>query len=77
MQVIVYPFPVAISLAMVVAIMKRRELHIVLAALAPLAAYGRWPVYAWRSRSLAALLLYPYLELAEEASTMVGQVERL
>jgi glycosyltransferase involved in cell wall biosynthesis len=76
LQLIVYPFPIATAVALCVAIANGRKRQILLAALAPLAAYARWPVQAWRTRSPKPLV-YPYLELAEEASTMVGEVEGL
>jgi glycosyltransferase involved in cell wall biosynthesis len=76
MKLIVYPFPVLAALAGAAALGPGRRRRLGLALLAPIAAYARWPFRAWRSRSLAPLL-YAYLELSEEAATMVGELEGL
>jgi O-antigen biosynthesis protein len=71
---IVYPFPLLISCAILAALTIDRGAPLVLGALAPLAAYPRWPARAWQRRSLEPLA-YPYLQLAEEASTMLGELQ--
>ncbi len=71
---IVYPFPLLVALAILGALKTGRGAWVALALLGPLAAYSRWPRYAWRRRSLEALA-YPYLQLAEEVSTMVGELQ--
>jgi glycosyltransferase involved in cell wall biosynthesis len=71
---IVYPFPFLISCAMLAALRAPRATPLVLGALAPLAAYPRWPARAWQTQSLEPLA-YPYLQLAEEVSTMLGELQ--
>jgi Glycosyl transferase family group 2 len=71
---IVYPFPVLISCAILGALMTRRGPWVALGLLGPLATYSRWPMCAWRRRSVEPLA-YPYLQLAEEASTMLGELQ--
>lgn len=71
---IVYPFPLIVASAILVAPSTGRGAPLALASLIPLAAYSRWPRCAWSRRSLEPLT-YPYLQLAEEASTMLGELE--
>jgi GT2 family glycosyltransferase len=75
-KLIVYPFPVALALAGIAVLGSGHRRWLALIALAPIAAYMRWPMHALRQRSFEPLL-YPYLELAEEASTMIGELEGL
>jgi glycosyltransferase involved in cell wall biosynthesis len=76
MRLILYPFPLITAAAIAGALITRRTWPPVLGALAPLAAYARWPIHAWRTRSLAPLA-YPYLQLAEEVWTIVGELQGL
>jgi GT2 family glycosyltransferase len=71
---IVYPFPLLIAFAVLRALQTGRSARLALGLLAPVAAYPRWSVCAWRRRSLEPLA-YPYFQLAEEAWTMFGEVE--
>lgn len=71
---IVYPFPLLVALAVLFALRTRRAAPLVLGSLAPLAAYARWPALAWSRRSVEPLA-YPYLQLAEEVWTMLGEAE--
>jgi glycosyltransferase involved in cell wall biosynthesis len=73
-QPIVYPFPLLVATAGLAGILTRSDRALALATLAPLLTYARWPGHAFRSRSLEPLA-YPYLQLAEEAATMVGELE--
>jgi GT2 family glycosyltransferase len=70
---IVYPFPLLWLLALALA--RRRGLTAALFALAlPSALYARWLPYALRScRPLA--LGFPYIQAAQETTTMVGELE--
>lgn len=71
---IVYPFPLLVASAMLLALRTRRAAPLALGALAPLAAYAAWPAPAWRRRS-SQPLAYPYLQLAEETCTMLGELQ--
>ncbi len=71
---IVYPFPLLVASAILAAMKTGRTAPLAPAVLAPLAAYPRWPRCAWRGRSPEPLA-YPYLQLAEEVSTMVGELQ--
>ncbi len=71
---IVYPFPLLVGLAVLLALNTRRPRPLALAALSPMAAYLRWPALAWRTRSVEPLA-YPYLQLAEEVWTMLGELQ--
>jgi glycosyltransferase involved in cell wall biosynthesis len=71
---IVYPFPILISSAILRALKTGRRATLALGLLAPLATYSRWPVRAWRERSVEPLA-YPYLQLAQEACTMLGELQ--
>jgi glycosyltransferase involved in cell wall biosynthesis len=73
-RMILYPSPV-LALAMILAaLLSRRRAPALLGAIIPLLGYARWPALAWRTRSPEALV-YPYLQLAEEAWTMLGELE--
>jgi glycosyltransferase involved in cell wall biosynthesis len=73
---IVYPFPLLAASAMMLAAMRPRLRHAVLAMLAPVVTYVRWPWMAWRTKSLEPLA-YPYLQFAEETWTMAGELRGL
>jgi glycosyltransferase involved in cell wall biosynthesis len=73
LHAIVYPFPLLTGAALVFAALSPRHSHRVLAMLAPLATYVRWPKSAWQTRSIEPLA-YPYLQLAEETATMLGEL---
>jgi glycosyltransferase involved in cell wall biosynthesis len=73
-RLVVYPSPVVVLAMFIVALLSRRRAPAVFVAIAPLFAYARWPSRAWRTRSLEPLV-YPYLQLAEEAWTMRGELE--
>lgn len=66
---IVYPVPVLEAAALAMACSRRLPLL----ALAPPLAYGRWMMMAWRRRS-AAPVAYAWLQLSEEAATMLGEL---
>ncbi len=76
LRIIVYPFPLLTASALMLAALRPRYRTALLAMLAPLTAYIRWPRAAWRTRSLEPLA-YPYLQLAEEISTMLGELHGL
>lgn len=71
---IVYPFPLLVAGILATGVLRRSPGAAVLAGLVPAAAYPRWAGGARRRRSLEPLL-YPYLQLAQEAATMLGEVE--
>jgi glycosyltransferase involved in cell wall biosynthesis len=70
----VYPFPILVFTGIMAAILARRKRPALLSAIVPLATYIRWPIHAWRTRSLEPLA-YPYLQLAEETWTTLGELE--
>jgi glycosyltransferase involved in cell wall biosynthesis len=73
-RLVAYPSPI-VALGMIVAsLLSRRRTPVMFGAILPLFAYSRWPRSAWRTQSLAPLA-YPYLQLAEEAWTMLGELE--
>jgi len=76
MRSIVYPFPILTFATAAVARFTRRPALAVLSLLIPILGYGRWPAEAWRRRSLEPLV-YAYLQLLEETSTMRGELEGL
>ncbi|MBV9006045.1 MAG: glycosyltransferase [Solirubrobacterales bacterium] len=71
---IVYPFPVMSVVAFILALVGRRGTPLIFVLLAPLAVYARWPARAWGTRSPEPLA-YPYLQLAEEVWTMLGELQ--
>ena len=75
LRLIPYPFPLLLLAAAFPWFVARRG-PLGPLALAPLAGYARWPSLAWRSRSIEPLA-YPYLQLAEELWTMIGELEGL
>jgi cellulose synthase/poly-beta-1,6-N-acetylglucosamine synthase-like glycosyltransferase len=74
LRLIVYPSPLAIAIGTVAMLATGRKRAAALWALAPIAAYARWPAHAWRTKSLEPLV-YPYLQLLEEVWTMLGELE--
>ncbi len=76
LHLILYPFPLLTAAALALASLAGRRRHAVLATLAPLCAYPRWPVSAWRTTTIEPLA-YPYLQLAEELATMLGELRGL
>ena len=64
----------AISVAVVIACARDRPALLLLAGLTPLIAYPRWVCGVTANHFLAQMAL-PYLKLAEEASTMIGEIE--
>ncbi len=73
---IVYPFPLLVASAVMLAALRPRLRHALLAMLAPELAYLSWPRTAWRTRSTEPLA-YAYLQLAEETWTMAGELRGL
>jgi cellulose synthase/poly-beta-1,6-N-acetylglucosamine synthase-like glycosyltransferase len=73
-RLIVYPFPIAVLMAIMAAALTRRKAPAVLGAIIPLVGYARWPTLSWRTRSLEPLA-YPFLQLAEETWMMLGELE--
>lgn len=71
---IVYPFPLALGGLVVRGLLTRRQRVVAGAALLPLAAYPSWVTAAKRSGS-AQPLAYPFIELAREIFTMIGELE--
>jgi hypothetical protein len=71
---IVHPFRLLVASAIIAAVKSGRAALLALGLLGPLAAYARWPRRAWRTKS-PELLAYPYLQLAEETSTMLGELQ--
>lgn len=76
MAVIVYPLPVLLGWLTSAAIRRRAPGRLALTAMLVAAAYPRWPLQAIKTRSLQPLG-YAYLELAEEISTMAGELQGL
>lgn len=74
MRLIIFPFPVAALATIIAATLTRRRSVALFAVLMPQLAYARWPLHAWRTRSLEPLA-YPYIQLAEETATMLGELE--
>jgi cellulose synthase/poly-beta-1,6-N-acetylglucosamine synthase-like glycosyltransferase len=71
---IVYPFP-AVLLAMIAVVVRVRGLRALpLLPLLPLLAYPGWALFAARRKRLAPVL-FPYLQLLQETSTMLGQAD--
>lgn len=72
---IVYPFPLITLTAAVVAAPRGTKNRLMVSLLPPLL-YCRWVGYSARERKLGPLT-FPYLQLAQEVATMVGEVEQL
>ncbi len=70
-RLIVYPFPLIVAGLVTIGVCERRAV-LPIAALAPLATYPSWVQAALRARSLEAVT-HPYLQLAQECCTMVGE----
>ncbi|MGA2014143.1 MAG: glycosyltransferase [Solirubrobacteraceae bacterium] len=73
-RLIVYPFPLLVFLSLLAAVVTKRRTFAGIGLLIPLLGYARWPVDALRRKSLEPLT-YPYLQLTEEACTMLGEFE--
>jgi glycosyltransferase involved in cell wall biosynthesis len=71
---IVFPVPLATSAAIATGLLTRRPGFILGGLLAPLLGYPGWLGHARRRRSLAPVA-YPYISLAQESFTMLGQVD--
>jgi glycosyltransferase involved in cell wall biosynthesis len=72
-NLIVYPFPVVVATAAVLALASR-DRHIAAAVpILPVVTYFGWPLTALRRRSLEPLL-YAYLQMAQETATMFGEL---
>jgi glycosyltransferase involved in cell wall biosynthesis len=75
-RLILYPFPMLVASAIMLAALKPRLRAAVLAMLAPEVSYLSWPLTAWRTRSVEPLA-YPYIQFAEELWTMAGELRGL
>jgi len=73
---IAYPVPALIATLLLAGVVGRRARLLIFAALAPAGAYPRWLAAVRRLRS-AEPLVYPYLQLAQEAATMIGELDGL
>ncbi|MGH2916027.1 MAG: glycosyltransferase family 2 protein [Solirubrobacteraceae bacterium] len=73
-HVIVFPLPVLVALGLLAALARRRPRWAVAAGALPLVGYPRWISDARRDRSLEAVT-FPYLELAQEVYTMLGEAD--
>jgi len=71
---IVYPFPLAAIAAAAVGVLIRRPGLVLLGLVVPALTYPRWLVASRRYRSLEPLG-YPYVQLAQELSTMLGEFD--
>jgi len=71
---IVYPAPLLVLGALASGLIGRRWGLAALGLLAPLATYPRWTVDA-RSTGSPEPLAYPYVELAQETLTMIGELD--
>ncbi len=74
MRPIVYPFPILVLGALSFGLMRRSVLMSLLGVLTPVLTYPRWALEARRRRSPEPLV-YPYIQLAQEASTMLGELD--
>lgn len=72
----VYPLPLLVAGLVGLAVVRRSAVAAIAAAAAPLALFSRWPREAVRERR-PELLLYPYVQLAQETCGNVGLVEGL
>ncbi len=70
---IVYPFPLLWLAVQVCAVRSGARGQLAAVALPPVL-YVRWLPFAWRCRDPRALV-YPYLQVAQECATMVGELE--
>lgn len=69
---IIFPFPL---LWLGTLLLSRQRIRRLLATtLLPWLLYFRWPLHALRTRERRALA-YPYIQLAQESATMLGEVE--
>lgn len=73
-RLILYPAPVAVALGATAALTSRSSRIALATALLPLASYFGWSVAALRHRA-PRFLVFPYLQLAQEAATMAGELE--
>ena len=71
-RLVVFPFPLAVAGAAVAAALSRHRGVMLAVPLLPLVAYCGWLRRALAQRRLEPLV-YPYLQLAQEVATMVGE----
>ena len=71
----VFPFPVAVAVAASVALGARRPSWLAAAAVLPLVMFPRWTIEAVRRRR-TEYVVFPYLQLCEEAAHDLGFVRR-
>jgi GT2 family glycosyltransferase len=71
---ILFPVPLAAAAAIATGLLTRRGGFILSGLLAPLLGYPGWLAHARRRRSPAPVV-YPYISLAQECFTMLGQVD--
>ncbi len=71
---ILYPFPLCNAAAILLALVSGRRMPMVFGVLAPWVEYSSWVGHVRRHRSLEPLI-YPYLQLAEEAWMMLGELQ--
>ena len=71
---IVYPFPVLAVGTLAAGLVRRRLRLAVLGLLAPLVTYPRWLIDL-RQQGSVETIAYPYVQLAQEVSTMLGEID--
>jgi GT2 family glycosyltransferase len=74
LRLIVYPLPVTVLISVVSGLLLSDKRLLMVGALGPLAGYPRWLFDLCEGKSPEPLA-YPYVQLAQEISTMLGEVD--
>ena len=74
LRLILYPVPLAVLISIVSGLLLSDRTILIVGALGPLAGYPRWLRDTWEEKSPEPLA-YPYLQLAQEIYTMLGELE--